>query len=215
MNFKTIVITFVLFTINLLGLAIWKFNSRSPNDGMVRVTRSRLAICTSCIIFILVMYCLVTVLSISIPGMNELNVSEVSKIFDFLTRTITYIQMPVVIFPVWWYCRSWKRAYETVAETEWIFKNRIYKNLDIGFMVNQITERLLPMLLLYVIFIIIYIWSYMKVLHMGDGIGLAWEIVYASISSKVYVCACVLHLTIALKFVSCLLFKIDNILSEL
>lgn len=112
-TFKTIVMGSVLFIINLLGLNLWKVDFGSA--GEVRITKLRLAIITSCIISSFVMYCLTTVITITVPGMEGLSVSEIGFIFNTFSRILQIIQIPAVILPVWWYSGSWKLLYETVG----------------------------------------------------------------------------------------------------
>lgn len=214
-QFNVIITTFVLFLINILGLAFWKFGRPSPNNASARVTRSHLAIVTSCIIFILVMYCLVSVLTLSIPGDGNIKNAEIHHISEYFAKVMTYIQVPIVIIPVWWYSRSWKKVYETVDKIDGIFANRIHIKLNTHLVVAQISKRLFPIFLYNIIFTFIYGWSLKRLFDVTAGMAFSWEYLCAGISANIYVCVCVLHHTLTLSYVVCVMCNIKKLLLEL
>lgn len=215
LSLKTIVLTFVLFIINLLGLSIWKFSSNPSHNGLVQATKSRLAIVSSCIISTFVLYCLITVLSVQVPSMTGLSVSEIGTLFEFFSRTVGYISVPAVLLPVWWYYRSWKTFHEKVSYARQVIKDHISTDMATDYLVLKITQALFPVLLLYLIFLTVFIYIARRLLETVGPLGVPWEILYATIISKIYVCACVMHLIILLKFVSSFMINIGKVLSEM
>lgn len=213
-SFKTIVLSSVLLMIYLLGLSLWKVNFRSTKGA--RVTKFWLGIITSCIASTVAIYCLITVFSMKVPNMDGLSLSEISMLFDFFTKCMIYIQVPAVITPVWWYTRSWKILYETVADVAQVFFDCISKDFDHNVVNLKITKRIFPILLMYFVLVSVYIYAAKKVFYNMDGVlGVPWELVYATLITKMYVCACVLHLTIALKFVSSIILHVEEVLAKL
>lgn len=208
-NVKTILLAFVLFSIHLLGLSTWKYSPKTK-----KVTKFWFAIVTSTITFCLVMYCLIVVCTVDIPNIKELSVGGIGDLFDFITRTTNYVAVPAMILPVWWYSKSWKQLYEYVGRVEVVLRDYL-KDFNAIYVKNEITKRLFPVLMVYVIYVGIYVRQARILLYNNNVLMIPLELVYATLLTKVYVCCCVLHFTIAQKFISSAMFYVAKDLTKL
>lgn len=69
---------------------------------------------------------------------------------------------------------------------------------------------------MYFVFIGTFMWLIRNLLtYVGAELPISYQLAYATLMTKVYVCVCVLHLTIVLKFVSSIMSNVAHVLADL